>query len=527
VSRPVPFPDSYWVVEDRLLAGEYPFAWEDSGALAKVRGLVAAGVTLCVNLTEGGEYGLRPYHETLAREAVAAGIQVRHIRMDVPDMSVPSVGRMRQILDVIEDEVYSGGTVYVHCFGGIGRTGTVVGCFLVERGFPAEEAIARIALLRQGTPDGRKPSPETGTQREFVRRWHARCVGPSLEDRYIGCLLGGAVGDALGAPIEFLSLARILDRYGGAGVRDFGAYPGGVGAITDDTQMTLFTAEGLIRAHNASRSGRLDNVATSVHQAYLRWLYTQGEMTLHPAGRLARDGWMVGIRGLHVVRSPGTTCLSALVGPVMGTTSEPVNRSKGCGGVMRAAPAGLLPDGLDAFGIGCDVAAITHGHASGYLAAGMLAQIVREVVHGRSVRDGIAAALERVAECEGHAECVSAVGTAMAFADREIPATSAIARLGQGWIAEEALAIGLYCALVARDFTSGVALAVNHGGDSDSTGSIAGNVLGALFGKAGIPRAWIRAVDLARVVETVGLDLYRHFGRSSAGAPDDRDRYPG
>jgi ADP-ribosylglycohydrolase len=98
--------------------------------------------------------------------------------------------------------------------------------------------------------------------------------------------------------------------------------------------------------------------------------------------------------------------------------------------------------------------------------------------------------------------------------------------LGGGWIAEEALAIGLFCALVARDFKGGVLLAVNHGGDSDSTGAIAGNLLGLIHGKRGIPDEWLERLELRDVIERVGRDLWSHFGAEERGTCQDQDDYP-
>lgn len=251
-----------------------------------------------------------------------------------------------------------------------------------------------------------------------------------------GCLLGGAVGDALGAPVEFMADAEIRERFGPGGVTDLVAEDWPAGTITDDTQMSLFTAEALIRAlHDARRAETTLSIVGPARRAYLRWLSTQGE----PAPHAVLDGWLVGVRGLHARRAPGGTCLSALRDGGRGSRHAPANTSKGCGGVMRVAPVGLaLPD--RAFDAGCEAAAITHGHRTGWLAAGYLAQLVADVSRGAA------------------------------------PTAADVEALGGGWIAEEALAIGLYCALVGRDFAHGVLLAVNHGGDSDSTGAIAGNL---------------------------------------------------
>jgi hypothetical protein len=192
----------------------------------------------------------------------------------------------------------------------------------------------------------------------------------ALSDRIRGCLVGGAVGDALGAPVEFDSLDRIRKRFGPDGVTEFAEAYGRPGAITDDTQMTLFTAEGLIRAYVRQVNKGMCDVPSVVDHAYVRWLTTQGERSRRWTQE-APDGWLITVRGLHDHRAPGNTCISALRGPRAGTIEEPVNDSKGCGGVMRIAPVGLLGSQYsgDRFDLGCEVAALTHGHPSGYLAS--------------------------------------------------------------------------------------------------------------------------------------------------------------
>ena len=133
-----------------------------------------------------------------------------------------------------------------------------------------------------------------------------------------GCLLGGAVGDALGAPVEFMSLEEIRVQFGPRGVTGLedGTWP--AGSITDDTQMTLFTAEGLLRAQVRGALKGIVHPPSVVDHAYARWLHTQGEQC--PRWREnPYDGWLVGLRELHARRAPGATCLAAMAQPVAGT----------------------------------------------------------------------------------------------------------------------------------------------------------------------------------------------------------------
>lgn len=327
----------------------------------------------------------------------------------------------------------------------------------------------------------------------------------SRADRVAGCLLGGAVGDALGAPVQFMSLSEIRARYGPDGIRDYAPAYGRRGAITDDTQMTLFTAEGLLRAVQRHRDRGICNPVMVVRHAYLRWLGTQGETILDPELGDCRGGWLWEVAELHQRRAPGDTCLSALRQERFGTVEHPVNDSKGCDGVMRVAPVGLIA--LEPFSLGCEVAAITHGHPTGYLAAGFLAQMIAGIAHGKDLREAITASREALLRWPHHEECLAAVGAALRQADNVEASPETVEQLGQGWVAEEALAIALFCGLKARDFTHGVLLAVNHSGDSDSTGAITGNLLGALWGRSAIPESLLRDLELRDVIEQLSDDL--------------------
>jgi hypothetical protein len=134
---------------------------------------------------------------------------------------------------------------------------------------------------------------------------------------------------------------------------------------------------------------------------------------------------------------------------------------------MRVAPAGLA--GGDPFSLGCQAAALTHGHPSGYLAAGAFALMVSELVGGRDLRGAAGAAISRLERADGGDEATAALTTAFRAAEPGPLSADAIGLVGQGWTAEEALAIATHCALTADRFRSGVLHAVNHDGDSDKT----------------------------------------------------------
>lgn len=352
---------------------------------------------------------------------------------------------------------------------------------------------------------------------------------PTLRDRILGCLFGGAIGDALGAPVEFLPLEQIRDRYGPEGITDFDVAYGRKGAVTDDTQMTLFTVEGLIRAGVRSARRWVCDPVGVVHHAYMRWLLTQGveEEDLHIEVR--PDGWLIAEEDLWHRRAPGNTCLSALRSTTRKYGVEAQNDSKGCGGVMRIAPVGLVghrafhPDG-NLFGNAAAMARVTHGHPSGYLAAGALAEIIACLTRGQTLLSAVNTSLEILRSQPEHHEVSRAVLKAIAATDG--PSTKTLERLGQGWVAEEALAMSLYCALSEPDPTKALILAVNHSGDSDSTGCITGQILGTMHGVEALPREWIEQVELREVIGQLGEDLAL-LAEGPFDAEAMLERYPG
>jgi ADP-ribosylglycohydrolase len=353
----------------------------------------------------------------------------------------------------------------------------------------------------------------------------------SRQSRIAGSLLGGAVGDALGAGVELLTLDEIRALYGPRGIDGFVKAYGRLGAITDDTQMTLFTAEGLIRAWVRQEQRGICHPPSVIHHAYLRWLLTQEEEPARKEIVIATDGWLFGLGALHRYRAPGTTCLGALrAAEGLGAPAVARNDSKGCGGVMRVAPVGLLAEmiGDDAtvFALARDAAALTHGHPAGSLSAGHLAVTIAALLRNETLvraLDIAGAELRR----HGHHETVArAVDGARDLAARGRPSPELIEGLGGGWVAEEALAIAVCCALTATDFRDGVLRAVNHSGDSDSTGSLAGNLLGASLGIEQVPVTWLNHLELRQPIERLARDLEAIVG-GTMPANEAAERYPG
>jgi ADP-ribosyl-[dinitrogen reductase] hydrolase len=337
---------------------------------------------------------------------------------------------------------------------------------------------------------------------------------------FAGCLLAGAAGDALGAPVEFLTLEEILSRFGKEGIREYTPAYGGIGRITDDTQMTLFTAEGLIRGIVRGQTKGISHIPSVVAHAYQRWLITQGRSNTELS--TSKDGWLFTIKELHSQRAPGITCLSAL--EASSSFGEPaINNSKGCGGVMRVAPVAMASrrgtssyDAEWAFNTATELCALTHGHPSGQLSGGFFASFLSFIFNGHSKIVAFRKSRELLILHNHHTEVLRSVDQALLLANTSPLQRDCLPKLGEGWIAEEALAISLYCVLSTDSTEKAIILAVNHSGDSDSTGAITGNIMGAINGVESIPHKWLAQLELRDVIEQIAVDMIEIDGNYDA-----------
>lgn len=343
-------------------------------------------------------------------------------------------------------------------------------------------------------------------------------------DKYRGCLIGGAVGDALGYPVEFMTLEDIRKKYGRNGITKYDVR-NGVAEISDDTQMTLFTATGILLGKTRScLRGISGDASVYIWYNYRDWYRTQTEK--YPLSG-CHHSWLDGIPELFSRRAPGNTCLSVLKGDKSGTLDNPINNSKGCGGVMRVAPVGLYfgkreylsdRDPLDAMEIGAETAALTHGHPLGYIPAAALSYLIALLAHNDMPIEEAVDEMQYAISCEYwdsdeqwlYYDFRSLIDKACFLAeDKNISDQEAIKTLGEGWVAEEALAIAIFCALRYQDdFEKAIIAAVNHDGDSDSTGAIAGNILGAYLGLSAIPSKYIDNLELKDIILEIADDLY-------------------
>ena len=166
-----PIPVCYWVEPGRLLAGEYPGSPDDDRARERLRAFLSSDVSLFLDLTEADEVGLRPYADPLREEAGRLGKGAEHLRLPIRDFDVPTVAVLRRILDAVDGALEEGRVVYIHCLAGLGRTGTVVGCYLVRHDLAGEAALLRLEELVGQTPNRGWPSPQTPEQRRMVLEW--------------------------------------------------------------------------------------------------------------------------------------------------------------------------------------------------------------------------------------------------------------------------------------------------------------------------------------------------------------------
>ncbi len=336
-------------------------------------------------------------------------------------------------------------------------------------------------------------------------------------DRIRGCLLGGAMGDALGAPLEFKWTEEIIDTYGGK-IADRYLFPliEDTACFTDDTQMTLFTADALNIAEAMPRyRDRMPHVLHYIKECYLDWLVTQRTSFEEFMARGPKAGTdfissMMYFPDLFHRRAPGNTCLDSLDLILRNDIdlddyiSDVRNDSKGCGGVMRVAPIALKYKPSSEFTIEdidmlrAQASAITHTHPLGYMSSSVLVHILNRIIYPEkemSLEEIVLQARDTV--CGMFAgyrhvdELRDIIDKAVRLSRNGKKDLTNLIDIGEGWVAEETLAIAVYCALrYEENFSKAICVAASHDGDSDSTAEVTGNIVGAMIGYDAIPQQW-------------------------------------
>ncbi|MDE0113908.1 MAG: ADP-ribosylglycohydrolase family protein [Albidovulum sp.] len=467
------------------------------------------GATAVLTLIEDHEF------ESLSVRSLGDAVKTRDIEwhhFPILDGDVPTaeaMGRWRALSPRLHQILERRGRLVVHCRGGLGRAGTIAALILIERGRSAPDAIREVRSVRRG-------AVETVAQERWLAS-RAPHRGPLVSPLHAS-LVGGAIGDSLGAEIEFLPLSEIRRRFP-EGVSELPVHQGLRGAITDDTQMTLFTAEGMIRAHVRGAEKGIFHPPSVVHHALLRWHRTQGGKP-----RVETDNiGLISDPRLSERRAPGHTCMSALA------TSESYgaparNDSKGCGTIMRVAPVALMAERDQVRSLAKETSALTHGHPTGQFAAAAWAEMLADVASGIALVESANAMADAYARIEGGTETANAIRAALDKPRDGNPET--VESLGGGWTAEEALSIALYACLCARSFDHGLQVALLHSGDSDSTGAIAGNMLGLVEPAATLRHNFAGTIECVDVIARIALD-YFSLRRKGDAAERLLDFYPG
>lgn len=393
-----------------------------------------------------------------------------------------------------------------------------------QSGKPPAGSAAKQGQPKQGqakqAPPGTKPPEPTDTD---------------LGQRLLGAVLSGAAADALGSTVEFYPLDQIRSRYGGRGVVDYDRSSDRPGEFTDDTQMTLFTLEGLVRGHIAVRRGVAENPMPALQLAYQRWLHTQGYAWTRAVGPFADEhpeptGWLIGREDLFSVRSPSSSCITALRG--FATSGHPAgfasDGAQDASGLVRAAPVALWSDSpKQVFELAAATATLTCPHPNGYLPAGVHAVLIQRLIRGEPLREALRRARELLAGYAGHEPTDQSLAAAIELAREGVPTGERLKEtLGGGWNGHEALAIAVCAALSTESVASAVIAAVNHSGDSDTTGAVCGTIVGARYGSTAVPGAWLQDLRQRETLESAVRDALREFTGQPSDDPSFLERYP-
>lgn len=464
-----PFPNSYWLEDGGIVCGEYPREFDDDAEPTKIQALLSAGVRAFVNFTEPGE--LKPYEEIVL--AVAADLEIDPGELEfhqhpIRDMSIPRTGgEVKRMLHTIRSARQRRKVVYLHCWGGKGRTGTVAGCLLSEfSGVSGDAALQALGERWQSCAKATyAESPETDEQREWVRLWGEKVV-PDRKAAIRSSVLGAAVGDALGVPVEFQNRAsRKEDPV--VGMREYGTHHQPAGTWSDDSSMIFATMTGLMKA------GKYDPEA--VMQEFANWMVRQ-EHTPH--GEVFDIGGATSQAIVNYVhKMPAINC---------GGTEE---HSNGNGSLMRILPIGLaFADDPVLVEKASEISALTHAHERSRFCCSFYCLVVSDLLHGSGLKAATAYAWEVMDGCWKFSEAERSRFDAL-HPERIFQRSEESIRSSGHVI--DTLEASLWVNHRHDSFADAVLHAVNLGDDTDTTGCVAGGLAGLIHGEDGIPEEWL------------------------------------
>ena len=462
-----PFPNSYWLEPGRILCGEYPRDFDDLEDHEGMGAILKAGARVFLDLTEAGE--LKPYAPIALANALELGIDPGDLefhRFPIRDVSVPkSQDEMRKILRAIRLARHKGNTVYLHCWGGRGRTGTVAGCVLRDLfQLDGDEALIQLARRWQACAKSEwSDSPETEEQRGFIQAFGPVC---SKEKSIRSTLLSAAIGDALGVPVEFQSReTRISDPV--TEMREYGTHNQPAGTWSDDTSMILATITGFLEADVYDPEAAMKEFAA--------WL-GEGKHTPHgevfDVGNATREA----IGRFRMGTSPAAC----------GGTSE---WSNGNGSLMRILPVALaFADDPELIEKASKMSSLTHAHERSRMACAFFCLIVSELLHGSSIRDATAFAWEAM-DSRWKITPEERLHFDRWHPDQLFQRTASEIH-GTGHVVDT-LEAALWLNERHGSYSEVVLGAVNLGDDTDTTGCVAGALAGLIHGEDEIPGDWL------------------------------------
>ncbi len=516
-----------------LYAGEYPGDKNGEKAEDKLSQITHFGVKHFIDFTDDGEFP--PYQHLLPKDC-------SYMRFPIQNYGIPqSIEFVDKIIKYIKDLLtQNDGYIYMHCIGGVGRTGTIAGCFLADETF--DKTMEKLRECFSKMPKSKRcTTPENNAQESFIRSFveskaeRDRQQETRIKDCIRGSLMGGAAGAALGLSASRLSAEDLVNVYGNKGITKFVLSYDGKVWVNCDTQMMLYTANGMLMGITRGCIRGIGGIPEDyVGHALMDWYFTQTGETESDYYKYPCT-WLRDLRDMAFSRSPGATCLRSCESLV--NRKEPKNNSKGCGGIVRVAPMGLLDAArgnwyskIRLAEAAAKIVKYTHLHPMAYLPAGLLAFFISRIVALKPeevkssvfgiVNEGIEVMMQMYGDgFASEKEAVKAITLkAVSLAKSDIPDLEAIVQLGDGWVAEETWAISLFCSLRHIDsIEDAIIAAVNHNGHKDSVALLTGNIMGAIYGYESIKKQNLFCPDdyvledtleLSRIILALADDLY-------------------